>query len=217
MKRALTLEETQRLFLNVAQKMQTVEAMLSEADRAIGDGDHGVGMVRGFEAVEAKLTGTAVADLQGLFKAIGSALMMSIGGASGAIFGTWFRGGAKSLEGVREFDAHALYLFLRDGLAAVQDRGKAKLGEKTMVDALAPAADAACLSDGKDIDTALTAVLEASEKGLEATRGMIATLGKAKTLGERALGYPDPGALSTCTIFKFMVESLPEAASQSAE
>ena len=140
MKQALDLDETRRLFLYVSENIIASEPVLSQADRTIGDGDHGTGMARGFGAVQARLAEGQFAGQKELFQAIGQALMMNVGGASGAIFGTWFLGGSKNFPAGQEFDTARLEQWLREGLAAIQQRGKAQVGDKTMVDALAPAA-----------------------------------------------------------------------------
>ena len=128
------------MFIHVAQRMQESADLLTQADKAIGDGDHGIGMSRGFAAVQAKLEASPLATVADLLKTTGMALLTSIGGASGVIFGTLFRGGARNLTDVTVFNAETLSLMLADGLTAVQERGKAVPGDKTMVDALAPAA-----------------------------------------------------------------------------
>jgi dihydroxyacetone kinase-like protein len=205
-KAQLTPAETRQMLLHLCQGMQESKDLLSEADRAIGDGDHGVGMARGFEAVRQKIEGQPVASIDELFRTVGVALLTSVGGASGAVFGTLFRGGAKNLAGQSVFDAAALARFLNDGLQAVQERGKAKIGDKTMVDALEPAAVRATQLSSAPLDEALPAVTEAARLGMEKTKAMVATIGKAKTLGERSLGYADPGALSTYLMLRFMAE-----------
>jgi dihydroxyacetone kinase-like protein len=203
-----TLEEARQMLLFVAGKFIEHQDVLTQADRAIGDGDHGVGMARGFEAVRQKLENSDFGSLDELFNAAGMALLTSIGGASGAVFGTLFRGGARRLKGRQCLDAEALALFLHDGLQAVQERGKAKPGDKTMVDVLEPAALKAAQVDSQPLDSALLALVTVAEQGVENTRGMVAATGKAKTLGERSLGYPDPGAISMYFILKFMAEYL---------
>jgi dihydroxyacetone kinase-like protein len=134
------------------------------------------------------------------------ALVTSIGGAAGAVFGTLFRGGSKPLKEKEVFDAEALSLLLLEGLAAVKKRGKAKPGDKTMVDALEPAALESQNDTAFPLDQALIAITEAARLGMEKTKDMIATVGKARTLGERSLGHPDPGAISTYLILKYMLE-----------
>jgi phosphoenolpyruvate---glycerone phosphotransferase subunit DhaL len=202
----LTVDETREMLLYVCHGMQASRDALSEADRAIGDGDHGIGMARGFEAVQQKVGAQPAAAIDQLFKTTGTALLTSVGGASGAVFGTLFRGGARNLAGCQAFDAAALASLLTDGLQAVRERGKAQPGDKTMVDALAPAATSANELAAASLDEALAASAEAARLGMERTKEMVATIGKAKTLGERSLGYPDPGAVSTYLILKFMAE-----------
>lgn len=205
-KSQLSLPQTQDMFLYLAQGMVESKDLLTQADKAIGDGDHGVGMARGFEAVRRKVEGQTFASIQDLLKVIGLALMTSVGGASGAIFGTFFRGGATRLGDRQVFDSEALSLMLTDGLQSVQDRGKATLGDKTVVDALEPAALKAQELASLPLDESLSAVAGAARQGMERTKDMVARVGKAKTLGERSLGHPDPGALSTYMMLKFMME-----------
>lgn len=192
----------------VAHEMLTKQDLLTQADKAIGDGDHGIGMTRGFEAVLQKLNQKNFESVGAMLQNIGTTLLMSIGGAAGAIFGTWFRGAATSLMDKMIFDSEALASMLTDGLSAVKDRGKAKPGDKTMVDALAPAACNATAMKGHSLAKALAAATKAAQEGMENTKNMIATIGKARSLGDRAIGYPDPGALSTYLILSLMTEYL---------
>jgi dihydroxyacetone kinase-like protein len=188
----------------VAAGMIASQDQLTRADQAVGDGDHGVGMTRGFEAVQEKLQGKTFLSLGELFKTTGLALLTSIGGAAGAVFGTFFMGGGEQLNEKTDFNSEALAQLLNDGLQAVTTRGQARPGDKTMVDALAPAAEAAQVCASLPLDEALMAVAAAAKSGMEATKDMVARVGKAKTLGERSLGYPDPGAVSMWLIIDFM-------------
>ena len=192
----------------VAQEMVSKQDLLTQADKAIGDGDHGIGMTRGFEAVLQKLNQKKFDSVGAMLQNIGNTLLMSIGGAAGAIFGTWFRGAATSLMDIIIFDSDVLASMLTDGLSAVKDRGKAKPGDKTMVDALEPAACNATAMKRQSLEKALAAATKAAQEGMENTKNMVATMGKAKTLGERAIGHPDPGALSTYLILSLMTEYL---------
>ena len=207
-KQSLTLDETRAMFMHVAQEMVSKQDLLTQADKAIGDGDHGIGMTRGFEAVLQKLNQKNFDSVGAMLQDIGTTLLMSIGGAAGAIFGTWFRGAAASLMDKMIFDSGALANMLTDGLSAVKNRGKARLGDKTMVDALAPAACHATAMKGHSLEEALAAATKAAQEGLKTTKNMVATIGKAKSLGQRAIGYPDPGALSTYLILSLMTEYL---------
>lgn len=206
----LSAQDAREMFLYVSRRMVESKDLLTQADKAIGDGDHGVGMARGFEAVVEKLEGQSFNNTGELLKTIGTTLLMSVGGAAGAIFGTFFRGGAKDLENSPSLDSRVLSHMLLDGLEAVRQRGGAKIGDKTMVDALQPAATKSEDMSSAPLSESLPAVAGAAEQGMEKTKEMTATIGKAKTLGERSLGYADPGAISTYLILKFMTEFVTE-------
>jgi len=190
------------------------EQRLTRADQAVGDGDHGIGMSRGFQAVSMQLEKVDFQTLDDLFGAVGRALLMSVGGAAGAIFGTLFIGGARKLAGQTTFDARVLATLLRAGLDAVQERGKAKVGDKTVVDVLEPAAVAAERVEAEELDQALLVVVAAAREGLENTKLLQARIGKARALGERSLGYVDPGALSITLILEHLSRLLPAIASR---
>ena len=192
------------MMMSVAQAMIDQVDTLTDADRVIGDGDHGIGMRRGFEAVLETLKTRQDDSVEGVFKTVGSALLSNTGGAAGAVFGTWFRSGSKALAGVDALDAESLGRFLDVGLEAVLKRGGAALGHKTMMDAVAPAAEAARAQTGKDFSDGIAAAVDGAVKGVESTRDMVAMTGKARSLGERSLGHIDPGALSVSLILKAM-------------
>jgi dihydroxyacetone kinase-like protein len=198
------------MFVHVSGEMVRSKDLLTQADKAIGDGDHGVGMARGFEAVGKRLQEQPCAALDDLLNTIGLTLLTSVGGAAGAVFGTFFRGAAKNIKGQRVFDSGAFALMLRDGLSAVQERGGAVPGDKTMVDALTPAALAAGNLTSAPLYESLAAVTAAARQGMEDTRDMVARVGKAKTLGQRSLGHPDPGAISITLILQFMTDTVTE-------
>jgi dihydroxyacetone kinase-like protein len=181
----------------------TNQDRLTKADQAIGDGDHGVGMARGFKAAREALATKPAATVGDVFKIVGMAIMGKSGGASGAVFGTFFIGFAKGAPGT-ELDAAAYANALREGLAAVQARGGAKPGDKTMLDALMPAITAA--EKAGTTEEALTAAAAAAASGAEATKGMVATTGKAKALGERSRGHVDPGAITLSIVLAALAE-----------
>ena len=196
----------------VAKEMVASEPLLTKADQVIGDGDHGIGMERGFNAVIALLDDNYQAeDVSVLMKDIGTTMMSTMGGASGAIFGTLFRAGAKQIKGAQNLDTETFHNFLAAGLAGVYKRGGAKPGDKTMIDALVAAVDYS-----KDLSGSLENNIEdiavTAQQGVEATKDMIATTGKAKTLGARSLGHPDPGAISMALILEFMSQHINQQA-----
>lgn len=211
-KAQLARHDVQAMLVYVARQMIASTEQLTQADKVIGDGDHGIGMARGFENVLRQLEGQEFASVEQLFKTVGMAMMSSVGGAAGAIFGTLFRGAVKHLKGVDVMTAETFAQMLGDGLQAVKARGKAQPGDKTMVDALEPAAREAQNQLAAPLDEALVAITEAARQGMERTKAMRAAVGKAKTLGERSVGHPDPGALSTYLILKFMAEYAAEEA-----
>lgn len=209
-KTELSLQETKAMFLYVAEQMIASKDVLTKADMAIGDGDHGIGMANGFQAVIEKLDAEEFTSLGEMSKAIGFALMMSIGGASGAIFGTMYQSSTKELAEQTTFTPTALKIMLESGLDAVMKRGKAKPGDKTMVDALAPAAKEAAKNCESDLVEALSAVSRAAQSGMEQTKDMIGKVGRAKSLNERSLGHVDPGAISTYLQLSFMASFVAE-------
>jgi dihydroxyacetone kinase-like protein len=189
----------------VADRIIASEPLLSEADRNLGDGDHGLAMQRGMTEAKNKLSPMPDASgIDQLFGAVGMAMISSMGGASGIIFGTLFREGGKAVAGREAFDSAALAAFLDAACNGVMARGKAKPGDKTMVDALHPAAKRAAEVSTRPLAPALTAVAAAAEAGKEASKTMIATLGRAKNLGERSVGHPDAGAVSVTLILEAM-------------
>jgi phosphoenolpyruvate---glycerone phosphotransferase subunit DhaL len=214
----LDLSQTRHLLSAAARAVMASKDRLTKADQDIGDGDHGVGMARGFAAFD-EATAKDASSIAELFRNCGRALMMTSGGASGVIFGTFFQGAGKALEGDTFFNAEAFVAALEGGLKAVQDRGKAQVGDKTMVDALAPAAEAArrALNDGASIEEAADAAAKAAASGADASRGLVAKVGKSKGLGDRTVGFIDPGALTTsilldsiCDTIRRRSEALPE-------
>jgi dihydroxyacetone kinase-like protein len=176
---------------------------LIELDRAIGDGDHGENLNRGFTAIVSTLD-TAAPDTPGaVLKAAATTLISKVGGAAGPLYGTGFLRAAASVGDKSEVDAGAVAAALRAALEGVQARGKAVAGDKTMVDALLPAvaaADKAAEAEGADVAAVLTAAAGAAERGSESTMDLVARKGRASYLGQRSAGHLDPGARSTALI-----------------
>ncbi|HEV7908857.1 MAG TPA: dihydroxyacetone kinase subunit DhaL [Pseudonocardiaceae bacterium] len=171
---------------------------LVELDRAIGDGDHGENMKRGFTAVVSKLD-TATPDSPGaVLKLVATTLISTVGGAAGPLYGTAFLRAATAIGDVDELDAKAVATALRAALDGVVARGKAQVGDKTMVDALTPAVVAAeSAVDNGEVPALLAAAADAAEEGAQSTVPLVARKGRASYLGERSAGHLDPGARST--------------------
>ncbi|MEE6287755.1 dihydroxyacetone kinase subunit DhaL [Georgenia sp. MJ173] len=176
---------------------------LMELDRAIGDGDHGDNLDRGFTAVQAKLPDAAPQSAADALKIIATTLMSSVGGAAGPLYGTAFLRAATAAGNAR-LDGAGVAALLTAAVEGVMARGKATTGEKTMVDAWAPAAQAAreAAEVGGDAAAALTAAAEAAAAGAAATEPMVATKGRASYLGERSTGHRDPGAQSSALLLR---------------
>ena len=182
---------------------------LSEIDGAIGDGDHGVNMAKGFNLC-AQALGTPTPGLKESLATLGNTLMAGIGGSMGPLYGTFFNEMADSLDGVTELDAPAFARMIRAGLDGVLDIGGAKPGDKTLLDTLVPAVEAfeAALAAGKPYKVALDDMTEAARQGRDSTVGMIAKVGRASRLGERSRGVLDAGSASCCVILETMAGSI---------
>jgi dihydroxyacetone kinase-like protein len=178
---------------------------LTQLDSAIGDGDHGTNMNRGFEAVEKALAGQNGSVPPGrLLILAGKTLVSTVGGASGPLWGSALRAAGRSLGDAESFEAPELAGALDAAIAAVIDLGAATPGDKTMIDALMPAAEALrnSLDTGVPLQVAVAAACEAAEEGARATVPMLARKGRASYLGERSIGHQDPGATSATLILR---------------
>jgi dihydroxyacetone kinase-like protein len=168
---------------------------LTKLDQAIGDGDHGTNMDRGMRKAVERLDTLEGNDAGAALKAVGMALVSSVGGAGGPLYGTFFMQAGSALAGREDVDTAAFAAAVRAGFDGVKSRGKAELGDKTMLDALAPAADA--LDEGGDLAQATRRAADAAKAGMEATTDIVARKGRASYLGERSKGHQDPGATSS--------------------
>ena len=173
---------------------------LTELDTAIGDGDHGTNMLRGFSAVRRKLEVTVTGDLGSLFRLVGMTLISAVGGASGPLYGGFFLEMAKVTAGKACLGKDEISAALAAGLNDIKRRGKAEVGDKTMVDCLLPAV--AARESVKELCAAFRAAADAAKTGAEATIPLQARKGRASYLGERSIGHQDPGATSSWLLFE---------------
>jgi len=182
---------------------------LTALDSAIGDADHGANMDRGMSAAVAAIEASPPADPAALLKQVGMTLVSKVGGASGPLYGTFFLRMAGVL-GPDPADEETFARALRAGLDGVVARGKAEPGDKTMLDALAPACDAldAAVAGGRPLGEALAAAADAARQGRDATVPLVARKGRASYLGERSAGHQDPGATSTALLLDAAVSAL---------
>ncbi|WP_180994401.1 dihydroxyacetone kinase subunit DhaL [Bacillus sp. Marseille-P3661] len=210
---SLTAQHTKEMFIYVGERIIESKPLLTELDSAIGDGDHGTGMALGFSTASKNLNEKEWSTINEIFKTIGMSMITTMGGASGVIFGTMFIGGVKNESTIEELTLVRLASIMQNSLQAVKDRGKASLGDKTMIDALEPAVVA--LMEASNNSTSLLDGLRAAEErakdGVENTKNYISKFGRSKTLGERSIGYQDAGATSVWIIFRSMREWLENA------
>ena len=177
---------------------------LTKLDAAIGDGDHGANMDRGFKAVMLKLPDVADKDIGTILKTVGMTLISTVGGAAGPLYGTFFLQAGMNSTGKMELNLEDWLLALETAVAGVVMRGKAELGDKTMVDALSPAVDSLkhSMDDHLTIGQAVQLSAEAAQQGMVDTIPLVARKGRASYLGERSAGHQDPGATSSYLILQ---------------
>jgi phosphoenolpyruvate---glycerone phosphotransferase subunit DhaL len=189
-----------------AEAMAEHRAELVRLDTAIGDGDHGTNMDRGMRKAVERLEAAPDGDIGADLKAVGMALVSSVGGAAGPLYGTLFLQMGTATAGKAELDLEGWTAAVEAGVKGVQARGRAEPGDKTMVDALLPAV--AALRDGGDLAEALRRSADAAEEGMKATIPMEARKGRASYLGPRSVGHQDPGATSSYLLLRTAAEAL---------
>jgi dihydroxyacetone kinase-like protein len=177
---------------------------LTQLDSAIGDADHGINMDRGFQAVAADLAKTNPPDISAVLKTVAMALIRTVGGAAGPLYGTFFMRASAACANKAELGPADIVALFEAGLEGIVQRGKAELNDKTMVDAQKPALEAMkqALVDGADVKTILQKGVAAAEEGMKNTIPLQARKGRASYLGERSIGHQDPGATSSYLMIK---------------
>ena len=194
---------------NFAAEISDNKQQLSKLDAAIGDGDHGANMDRGMQAALAKLEAVSGDDVGAALKVVGMALISKVGGAAGPLYGTLFLQLASATGGKSELSAEDWSSALESAVKGVQARGKAEPGDKTMIDALAPARDVFrdAIEGGASLGDALERSAAAAKEGMDATVPLVARKGRASYLGERSAGHQDPGATSSHMMLKIAAET----------
>lgn len=205
---AITTSDLARFVELFGERLREAKDELTALDSAIGDADHGINMDRGFTAVREALPGLRDGDAGTLGKQVGMKLISTVGGASGPLYGTFFLRFGTSLGDAAEVSPAALAAAVRAGLDGVIARGKAELGDKTMVDAMMPAVEALEAGADGDLVAALDAAAVAAAEGRDATTPLVARKGRASYLGERSAGHQDPGATSTTILFESLRDAL---------
>lgn len=188
----------------IADDIEDQKMFLTELDNVIGDGDHGINMARGFKVVKELEPTFEGKDIGAILKMVGMKIVSTVGGSAGPLYGTAFMKAGALMNGKMEADINDFIGMLEAGIGGVQLRGKAVKGEKTMLDSMIPALDAIkeAVEAGSDAKAALDAGVKAAEDGVEYTKTIIATKGRASYLGERSLGHQDPGATSFTIMLK---------------
>jgi len=193
-----------------ALEIEQNKTYLTELDAAIGDADHGINMDRGFKKAIAQLPNVADKDIGSILKTVSMTLISSIGGASGPLYGTWFLRASAVVVLKQQLTKQELLQLLQAGLDGVLQRGKAQLGDKTMIDVLSPAVAAfrQAVEENQTTVEAMQQAVVAAQKGLEETIPMQAKKGRASYLGERSIGHQDPGGTSAYLMLKSLLEVL---------
>jgi len=195
---------------SIAVVLEQNKDYLTELDAAIGDADHGINMNRGFQKVASQLPGVADTDIGSILKTVSMTLISSVGGASGPLYGTMFLRASTAVAGKSELTDDDMVALLQAAVDGVVQRGKANLGDKTMLDALSPASDALrqAVANGASTQEALEQAVAAAEQGMKDTIGLVAKKGRASYLGDRSANHQDPGATSAYLILKTLLETV---------
>lgn len=206
----VTKEDITHWLENTAGVLAENKAYLTQLDSAIGDADHGTNMDRGFSKVLEKLPTVADKDIGNILKTVGMTLISTVGGASGPLYGTFFMRSGMAADAKEELDGEDLVNLLQAGVDGVVMRGRANLGDKTMIDALTPALEAlkAGVAEGQSTKDALAAAVSAAEQGMKDTIPLQAKKGRASYLGERSIGHQDPGATSSYLILNTLLTTI---------
>ena len=212
MAQEITLGQLRSWLIQYAERVIVEEENLTRLDAAIGDADHGVNMRRGMEKVRERLLdpATQYPDIGTLFRSVAMILISAVGGAAGPLYGTFFLRVATSPHNGARVDLPQFTRMLRFGLDGLQQRGKAHVDDKTMVDAIQPAVEAmeAALASGQSLAVSLAAAKQAARLGMEHTIHIRANKGRASYLGDRSIGHQDPGATSAYLLFETAVATL---------
>ena len=206
----VTKEQILQWLQAVAVVLENNKDYLTQLDAAIGDADHGINMNRGFQKVISQLPSVADKDIGSILKTVSMTLISSVGGASGPLYGTLFLRASTVLMGKQELTDQDMVALLQAAVDGVVQRGKANLGDKTMLDALSPATEVfkQAIATGANTLEALQKAVSAAEEGMNNTIPWVAKKGRASYLGERSSGHLDPGATSTYLILKALLETV---------
>ncbi|RKD23587.1 dihydroxyacetone kinase DhaL subunit [Caminicella sporogenes DSM 14501] len=206
----ITRDMLLKILHNIAKVIEENRQFLTDLDAAIGDGDHGINMNKGFKAVEEKLNSLKDKDCGTILKTTAMTLISTVGGASGPLYGTAFLKASAVVNGKMELSSQDIIKMFEEAINGVMMRGKAQRGEKTMLDALIPAYEVLknSIESGKSLKEAFQDAAKAAYEGVEYTKTIKATKGRASYLGDRSIGHQDAGATSSYLMIKTIAETL---------
>lgn len=210
MRETISAEELITVLGEVCDAVEGAKDYLCELDAAIGDGDHGISMARGFRAVKAGLPSKIGEDVSSILKFVGMTIVSNMGGAMGPLLGTAFIRAGETAQGKREIDLKDIVVMFQAAEKGVRDRGKAQPGDKTMLDTIIPAVEALANAAAQELPLmdAAKVCVAAAEKGMKSTAQMRAQMGRASRLADRTIGHPDAGATSSYVILKAAYDAL---------
>lgn len=212
----ITKQNLVELMNIIYKKIEENKEYLSKLDTEIGDGDHGFSIANGFKNVYEKLDDFAKDGIGDLLKKCGFEIIKVVGGASGAIFGTFFTGQAsyynKNLSGKESLNLEDITHMLEEALEQIKKRGNAQVGDKTMIDSFEPALNELhkCVENKLSLSEAFENAAAKAKEGADSTKNMVAKRGRSKNVGERSIGFIDPGSMSTALIFRAMADYFKE-------
>ena len=211
MKETISTEDFIIILNNICKTIEDQKDYLSELDRKIGDGDHGVTMNIGWMAVKEKLSTINPSDgFHKICTQIASSFLSAVGASAGPLYATALMRGGSAVKDKNLLDAMSFSLFLNAGANGIKERGKAEIGDKTMLDVWIPAADEMKkqASNGADLMSALECAVKKAENAMNGTKNLLAKKGRASKLGDRSIGHIDPGAASSFTIINSIFQTL---------
>lgn len=194
----------------MANRIQAQKDFLTDLDRTIGDGDHGINMARGFTHVMEKINLEEEISVSDCLKRVGMTIISTVGGAAGTLYGSAFLKAAMATRNKESLDGQVLVIIFRAALQGIKERGKADKGDKTIIDALEPAYEAYVrgIDEGQTTHESMKLACEAAKGGVEATKLMVAKKGRASYFGDRSVGHQDPGATSTLMMLQAITSVL---------
>ncbi|MEF2244188.1 dihydroxyacetone kinase subunit DhaL [Paenibacillus sp. IITD108] len=206
----VSIEQWKQLFGQIAEQIEVKKDELSELDRAVGDGDHGVTMSLGWQAIVEHLSQHSGQDCGALCKDMGMTFLNAVGSSVGPLYATAFMRGGAALQGKQELEEEDIVQFWLTAIRGIQDRGKAQVGDKTMMDAWLPSMEAleTARKEGKHLIESFELAVNAAEAGMQSTAQMLSQKGRSSRLGDRSVGHIDPGAASAYLIIDTFTNGL---------